>query len=82
MKAKDSTEMVTGATAATSGASYIVEDLETGLRNLANLIDLAAQLHFDTASGGDERVGSLLWLARDLVGGVEEAYLSGGEAAQ
>lgn len=81
MKTKDITEMVTDATAATSRAPYIVEDLETGLRNLSSLIDLAAQLYFDTASGGDERVGSLLWLARDLVGGVESAYLSGGEAA-
>lgn len=82
MKVIDSTEIVTGASGANTRPNYLIEDVETGLRNLSSIVDLAAQLYFDNAkSGSDERVGSLLWLARDLVVGVEEAYLSGSESA-
>lgn len=50
---------------------YVVDDLESGLRNLKDILSVACCLQIELSPGQyDSRVSSLLWVADDLAGAV------------
>lgn len=63
----------TDAEMVTLTSSYRVEEVHAGLTNLVDLIDVICEIRFNLGCGeGDRRLGSLLWIARDLAEGVLE----------
>lgn len=51
---------------------YIIDEVEAANRNLAHLLDLMCEVHFSRDRGApmDERLDSVLWIARDLAEGI------------
>lgn len=48
-------------------SGYIVDDLESGLRHLRDTLSVACEIQFQLAQGEtDDRVDSLLWIARGI----------------
>jgi hypothetical protein len=46
---------------------YKVDSVEGGCRNLRDLIDVICHVRFELSTGeADNRIDSLLWIARDL----------------
>lgn len=55
-------------------ADYKVDTVEGGVRNLCALISVVCEIQFNLGAGErDERIDSLLWIARDLAEGVATA---------
>jgi hypothetical protein len=54
-------------------ADYKIDTVDGAARNLAALISAICEIQFNLSVGGaDERIGSLLWIARDLADGLCE----------
>lgn len=61
--------------------AYTVDSVEGGCRNLRDLIEVICEIRFNgTSSEGDTRLDSLLWVARDLAGGLYHLQTGGAEA--
>jgi hypothetical protein len=58
-----------------SPADYKVDSVEGGCRNLRDLIDIICHVRFELSTGDvDNRIDSLLWIARDLSEGLVECH--------
>ena len=56
-------------------ASYKVDCVEGGIRNLKDLISIICEVRFELAAGEDDtRLDSLLWIARDVAEGLVECH--------
>lgn len=56
---------------------YKVDYVEAGTRNLVHLISVICDIRFELHPGeDDERLDSLLWIARDLAEGVLECEVN------
>ena len=54
-------------------AAYTVDDVEIAARSLNDLMSIICEVQFELPAGGtDERINSLLWIARDLSEGLYE----------
>lgn len=56
-------------------SKYVVTSAEGSLRNLSHLMSIICDTRFEQSAGeDDERIDSLLWIARDLTEGLLEHY--------
>lgn len=54
---------------------YTIDCVEGGLRNLNALINVICEIRFGLPTGeDDDRVNSLLWVARDLAEGLVDCH--------
>ena len=65
-----------------STVGYAVDDLESGLRHLKDLLSVICTTHFEMPAGKcDERVDSLLWMADGIAQAVYKYHITDDQEA-